>query len=569
MRQVNKIIWYFLATVTFTVTLSQCTSNKSEIPTDIETIIEEHPDSALTLLGQINIADNTHKREIALHDLLLSYARYKNYIDDTDDDRIISAALFFENEKEPKYASLGYFLSGMTEMNSGRLGKAAVSFHRGIDIASKAGISYWEGQCARGLFLLYGEILDGSAQLKYARQAYEAFSKEEKNDWADYSYYDLGVAYNNNRQPKLTLGITKDLLEERKLQDPHLMALTYNLAGNACFQLGRHRESLSYYSEAISLLPESLTDDNKYLIISMINNLPEDSIPYLLRNYSDSINEWINNNPPFDILAQKGNYEQAYYNLVRYKNRQDSVLSVILENNVSESLANYAIVKEASERLKKKYERTAIMLAILAVASLIAFWFKSIKFRIQKKEIENEKLATAIESLKADLSAQCEKNRELTDIVNAAAREKMEKDVARPDTGNYEEIIKKKYAEANILCDTYYQNRHLKTQNKEIVSDVKKLIQSFTSARFLKEVEKFVNKESDDLYMSYKKDFSDESDENRRLFLYLFIGFSPRTISVLLDMDISSIYNRKSRLKAKISKCNIERKEEYLRILKR
>lgn len=81
-------ICLFLSGVVLSMSIIRCAPRHQEHLNNIESLVEEHPDSALILLEHIHVSENTSKEEVALHDFLLSYARYKNFIDDKDDSRI-------------------------------------------------------------------------------------------------------------------------------------------------------------------------------------------------------------------------------------------------------------------------------------------------------------------------------------------------------------------------------------------------------------------------------------------------------------------------------------------------
>ena len=74
----------------------------------------------------------------------------------------------------------------------------------------------------------------------------------------------------------------------------------------------------------------------------------------------------------------------------------------------------------------------------------------------------------------------------------------------------------------------------------------------------------YADKYTNGLFSKFKKDFPKCKDEEYRLFLFLMMGFSARSISLFLGEKIEVIYNRKSRLKAKIKNSDISRKMDYL-----
>ena len=93
--------------------IAGCTS-KSDLEADrameiAETVMEEHPDSALTILEAIPTEDLSGERRRALHALLLTQARDKNYIDQTSDTLISPAVAYFDTSDDAYHRMLAHF----------------------------------------------------------------------------------------------------------------------------------------------------------------------------------------------------------------------------------------------------------------------------------------------------------------------------------------------------------------------------------------------------------------------------------------------------------------------------
>ncbi len=68
----------------------------------------------------------------------------------------------------------------------------------------------------------------------------------------------------------------------------------------------------------------------------------------------------------------------------------------------------------------------------------------------------------------------------------------------------------------------------------------------------LSKLEEYINSQRDNLMVRLDETFPQLTATERLIFMYAVIGLSPRAMSVLLDINIESIYNRKSRLKTKL-----------------
>lgn len=523
-----------------------------------EAIMEEHPDSALILLDSMELPENASEYDRHLYELLFSHSRYKNFIDIENDSSLREAVDYFEHENIAEEATKALFVLGMTQMEAKKLGEAAVLFTKGLDIARNNGCFMWEGQNARGLYRLYGKLLDSSAQLKYASKAYEAFSKGGYETWADWSLLEVAVASNNNGLFDKSKGIANKLLKKSiVLSDTILLEESVHLLGLTSFNSGDYQNAIKYYTEIFNLNPCRLTEADLRHISVSLSNVDKDSLPDDARTVLDDMSKLETYKPSFVVLADQGRFEEAYEDIYQYKNKQDSVFSVILKNNVSESIATYdnTIKKMREERLKKERALSfAIVFAIVMVV-IIVYLFLHVGMIRRQKEIERE--IADIESLKKDLQLQLERN-----------QANIDKEGKNAVSASFIRHIRENYSQVNTLCDSYYQLPKNSSAKDRISTEADKIIQDFTNEESLKEIETYVDSISEGLYSSFKKELYYINEDGKRLFLYLLVGFSNRSISVLLHQNTGAIYTKKFRLKGRIEKSDACRKREYLEVFK-
>lgn len=528
---------------------------------EIDAMMESSPDSALILLNAFKFDSTSTPYDKALYGLLLTHARYKNFIDETDDSLISYSAEYFVEHGDKELAARSLFLKGMIQMNANKLGESAVSFTKGLDLSRECKSYMWEGQCARGLFMVYTELNDGSVQIKYAEQSRDAFMKGGSKDWIDYSALNLARAYNNNGQYGKALSIADKLIELSSEEDDMLILLeSMQLEGASLFMLGRFKESLEMYSKILEIDPSVIKANDRYIIESDVYETYGKSIP-------DSISRLLNLSPVdmgvedvFVILANEGRYKDAYESLKRYKNEQDSVLELIARNNVSESIGNYEANKYALVQMKLKNERMSYWVLLLLLGMVCLIVYLRYRNHIFKEESMRLKTEADIESLRHDLQSQLESAKEtLGNSLNDSDHEQ---------TIGFEDIIRRRYAEANRLCDDYYQGGVSRKNDEGVHAEIHNIIRSFTEKDSLEKVAEYVDEKSGGLYSSFKKDFFRLPDDSHRLFLYIMLGLSSRTLSVIIGQSINAVYTKKSRLKTKIEQSDVAEKNIYLSFFK-
>lgn len=103
------------------------------------------------------------------------------------------------------------------------------------------------------------------------------------------------------------------------------------------------------------------------------------------------------------------------------------------------------------------------------------------------------------------------------------------------------------------LCEQYYVYEGTERFQQKIVAEVREMIEGLRSDDYaLKELEAWLDRTQDAVVAKLRRGHPELKEQEIRLFCYLSAGFTPTMISVLLNKDKSVVYNRVSRLKAKI-----------------
>ena len=79
-----------------------------------------------------------------------------------------------------------------------------------------------------------------------------------------------------------------------------------------------------------------------------------------------------------------------------------------------------------------------------------------------------------------------------------------------------------------------------------------------------KELEEIVNTVNDNIIVKLRKQFPKFKPADIDLLCYIYAGFSAQIISVIIGDSVSNIYNRKSRLKARIAASDSAEKDFFI-----
>lgn len=540
--------------------VGSCTRRPDSRLVEIDSMMESHPDSAMMLLNEYRLSSASSAADSAYYGLLLTHARYKNFIDETDDSLISAASDHFLDQGDKERASRALFLRGMIQLNAQHLGEAAVSFMKGHDIAREGKCYMWEGQCAAGMVILYGKLMNSSEQINYARIEYDAFFNGGYQDWSNLAMLDILRGYNNIGKYDLAIvGATKLFNIANEVKDTMLMEEVLTLMGTSKYSKADFNGAIENYFAAYQLDPSVLDAKHMHNIVVSATEVQNDSLPDHIRNFINVIRLKKEVLTPFRKLAEQGMYKEAYYGLESYKDMQDSVLRVLLQNNVSESVEMYEDMKTEAISERQKTER---LMWIFLFFSLVVFIIVSawgIKKYLAQKNLERIRLEDSLENMRFDLASQMKHIEEIAEE-NRVINEKY------GEISSYlRNSLLEKYRSANDLCDSYFQDRVLKPKKAKIEKDIQRLIKDFSNPDFISEIGTIVDMCMDGLYTSFVNDFPNLNDDSKRLFIFLTLGFSSRTLCVIFGIETSNLYNRKSRLKKMFVSSNAVRKEEYIK----
>ena len=79
--------------------------------------------------------------------------------------------------------------------------------------------------------------------------------------------------------------------------------------------------------------------------------------------------------------------------------------------------------------------------------------------------------------------------------------------------------------------------------------------------------EEQINRDLDDIVAHLKADLGNVSDEDSRFICYTIAGFDTNIVATLLNLSVSNVYTKRSRLRERIRKLDSPHKEQYLRVI--
>jgi tetratricopeptide (TPR) repeat protein len=508
----------------------------------IEAIIDEHPDSAMALLDSVDTAALRSDRDRALYDLLYNLALYKSFNDSLNEESLKFSSNHFTDNKEYSRAAKSYYLLGNLYEARKNFGQSAVSQTKGIEMARKAKDNYALGLCEMSLWAVYGKIYDTNRQIIAAKSAQDAFDKCSRNDWKIYATLNLATAFNNNGNYDSAIIIANEIINDPvNWKDSILIGSAYETIALSAMDINDSL-SITSYAKALRYNGFSLSsgaNENIGVLLSSINqNIISESDRYILNEYLSKIDH-----TPFAVLAKMGKYREAYNALNKYRIEQDSFIRKMMTRSVDSSVEEYHL--QNASLLRSELKASRILWITSAGVSLFILLFICIfTYRISKKrKKERNALITEAEALTNSLKIQTEQNYLLTQSIK--------------------ELLSSKLIIVERLCESYDENDGKRTA-KEIKAFIKDV---FLNKNTIENIVKTINRHTDNLIKKFYLCYPKLKEDEYRLYIFSVAGLSASALSLIFDESKEVIYNRKSRLKAKIKNSGLSECEIFLSYL--
>lgn len=523
--------------------LSACSDHGPTVELDrAEALMDEHPDSALTVLRHIDSRQIADPKRRARYALLISRALDKNDINLTDDSIVSIATAYYDAHGDEASRAAAHYYKGRIMENARNYGSAIVEFLIGEKSAVSAGDRFMLGLIYRGIADCYDSIFDKSTALDYYKKSYEEFSVSGRPRYAYFALYDLGVAYYWIEDYERALDIFSEVKRISEENNEALLSLDATLMiGDCYFHMKDYTIALEYYKNVEDEYPQLLDEkDLRNIGETYLALGSRDSAKY----YDDRIKmldqtaDWLT----FQILRSEGDYSRAIDILEQHYLSQTSFFTKVIKNNVATSVSDYFNLNRAE--MEREAAHANKIKIIVFVASLIVIVLLTVIYRSRLKLYRSEAESNI-------LVAQNLRN-SIADLEN-----RVEEVVAEKNSRDNEvrEMLTARFDLVDRLCGVYYEFSGTPREKTKIYDNVIAEIRAMgDDCEVIAGLEKLVDRSMNNLMADFRRDNPSLKDWEYQLFLFLVLRFSARAISIFQRANIGAIYTRKNSLKRKITK---------------
>lgn len=528
---------------------------------DVETYIQERPDSALRVLRKVDSLTLNTKSLRARYSLLFAMALDKNYIDTTALSILEPTVAYYERLGSPQDKMLSCYYLGRIYANRKDYPNAVIFYSQALR-ESSADDYYHKGLAYEALANAYSASFNTEEELRNAILAHDCFDKIRDKNLA-LSRYKIAQAYHNNEQfdlaDSLYSSVYSGLDSTSKLAFYAMEDQVSNDLQREGPDVERDIKLLEYVAEHRGNLTLTSYYEYAYLLLLIGNKSTAENILSQLSEIDESVET-------MEIRYRIAKYEEhdkealtLLKGLLLYQN--DVVKKQLAQSVFKAQSDYYRLTAEVSEQKSTIANQRSV---IILIASLMMAGLLYIVFMKRKTALirEKDRLAQAVEESERLLEtvrnrAKQEKEERDKDIFDLKSRNERERDKIKELRDMYVSLYQKRFYEIGKYYDAASSHRLESIKEKayhDVISSTQALFEEIASgSEGQKKFEARINADLDDIVSKIRSDFPKLKDDDIRFICYLIVGFDTSTISFLMDISKENVRVKKHRLREKLN----------------
>ena len=512
-----------------------------------ESLLDSRPAEALAALDSIDTSAHRRPKDRARYGLLKSMALDKNFIDVEADSILAPAVAWYSRHGDARERGRMYYYQGQIRFNSGDYDRAVISFTESARWLEKTPDEFQRGLALRMIATsnTFGYMETGNLPL--LQQARDCFLRTGKTNHALDTDILIGIHYNNTAQWDQADSCFR-AIEASEPADTALLAKC--LKSHARMLANREAPdypgSFALFQRALSMGASlTPTDALAYSVAAYAVGEKEAALGCLeqvgeLDGYAAQVG-----NSRYRIAVMEERWEEA----VRYQEQayrqQDSVVFAALRQSVAVTQRDY--FEESAVRLGEKIRSQRLMIGaqvlLLCLCGAIAWLLRS------RHKARHEAEVARLSSIAAQTRA-------------LLSETELKKDNYK---AKYIEKFKGQFTTLRQLAEESLKAEGLNKPNEYLL---KKLSEMVCLVRDDKEghaaFEAMLDRDLDRIMKHVRDDYPGKRESTYRMISYLIAGFDATSISLLLGLQVESVYARKSQILEDLRKIDSPHKEQYL-----
>lgn len=547
-------------------------------------MMEKMPDLALKVMESIDPKRVYGGSQRARYALLLTQARYKNFIDETDDSLISVAVRHYRRKNDHRALANACFHKARILENAGNDNRSLELALDAEQAAIKADDNLWLARIYELMADLYEANYNIPEALKYRKLAVSYYQKCNNTQNCDWALVDLAITYNemhdsiSNRRCILLLDSIRDVCINAGYSD-HFWHQCYISYISAFYRLGQNEKAIEKFRELERLYPNQIFPSQVYAYISRCFvdlDLDSAKVYYEKSLSAPSQNILSEQLALYSIYRKQNNFREALSINLKISAIQDSIAMSQARQSLSVERSNYFVKVVKKEQYISKRRKVLLIAGLIFGAILLGIIYLYHNERMLRKNAELSVWIDKFKNLSKDLSESNSNNEELSRTLNEILNEI---NIVNEELNNHKKIenelnktIKQLFGShfesLNLLCEEYIEKKDSSDKVKlTIFKSIKKEIDRMSDSKNFEKLENIVNSCNNNILSRFKEQFREMSPINLSFITLSFAGLSPQAISLILKISLSNCYTKKHRLKEQIKRSQVKDRDEFLEYL--
>lgn len=533
--------------------LSSCTSrHTTAILGDVETYIQDRPDSALAVIRAIDTTTLTTRSLRAQYSLLHAIALDKNWIDTTDVGVVMPAVTYYDRHPSGIRRAKAWYYLGRIQENSGDYTTANISFLKAEKLAGDKADVNFKSLIYQSLSNTYSANYLYEEGLKYSELSFQASLKIGDTLGMNASRYRMAQDLNNLKRYYEADSLYRLILDNKGISvSPHLYpSILSDYALLRLLQYNDYEYAVRLFEESISrsgqLRTHNLWGAYAYALLR-VGNIKRANDIFKQLKFTDDDKSMTYKTWRSRADAYLGDFASAYEHITLASEIQLTNVNRVLRQSTLKAQRDYFIEEQVEMRSKAQKQRALLIASIVAFFVLVAGGIFSYKRKKRKMLEEQYSLIESLQSLSADYD-----------------QVKDERALIRSQYINICQAHFEQLGRINELLHNF-----TKEKDSNLYKEVKKAVQSIQDdENSQEEFEKILNNSLNNVMIHFRETFPNKKERYYQLVSFLFAGFNAATISTILyDYSRNNIYLLKFRLKKSIRESESLYKEQFLLLL--
>lgn len=530
------------------VCVSACgPSEVGETLVDVESFMDERPDSALTVLRGIEVKDMNRASDRALYAVLLTQALDKSHEPLAETDSIISEAVeyYSHNSSDTRRSMLANYFNGRVKYQTEDYPESLVAMFKAHDLATEIDDKFWMGMSARGIADVYRSTYNAADAVRYSEIELENLKLTDKYTYIHYAMLDLAISLCNNREIERSQQLLKEIADSAHVSGDTFL---YNEAirSMAVSYISENENDKAIEAYRVIFASGSATlKDSIYLGVAYSRRGMAKKGMDLFKHMekSNKYDYWLR----YEVYKKAGMIDSAFVNLEKMNAEDNSLFMGRVNLGLATSLAKYYDLSKYANAMELKNARmlsVGIFIGFMIILAVILYFIIRY-YRIYKGKMRQNYLLA--KNLREVLSMK------KTECVEAQNTVRL--------------LLDKRIEIVETLCRTYRDQDNSALIYRRIDKAMKDFrTEIMSKSGGIGHFESLVNQYYDNVMQDLRSEFPSLKEVDYNVYLFSVLGFSSSTIMFFLKEEkVEVIYERKRRMKDRIKRLSKFKQRKYLK----